>query len=128
LKIRKVAPQNLTEDEVKKCKSLSLRSKGEMSKSLTQLIKDDSHKGMCYLIKNNKKLIAWALVYFHKENDKTYAHFYVRKSERRNGFGKKLAKKVKKDYKNPVGAKGDSVSESFFKNVNYETIDVSEEK
>ena len=124
--VKRIAPKNLTEKQFKNCKNLSLRSNGEMSHNLGKTRRYTWIESMCYLIEDKEKLLAWALVYYHKESDKTYAHFYVRLSERKKGFGKKLSKEVKKDYQKPTGAVHSKESRLFFSKVNYETVNLNE--
>jgi GNAT superfamily N-acetyltransferase len=127
LKIIKIKPEDLTEQQFKNCKSLSYRSKGNMSHDLGKARRYDWVESMCYLIEDNNKLLAWSFVHYDKESKKNYVNFYTRKTERGKGLGKKLAEKMRADYgDNLIGGKFDNQSKIFFQKINYKTINLME--
>lgn len=116
VKLRKLYAKNLNNEDAKKCYSLTYRNKGQMSNKLTISRKHTDLSAKCYMLEENKKLLAWAIV-FNKEE----VHLYVRKSERRKGLGTRLINCIEKDY-NPKTLsveKHDSVSDKFFSNTKY---------
>jgi hypothetical protein len=117
-RLRRIKPENLTETDVKKCLSLTYRSDGVMSERMRHSIAyPKSIKSKCYIIQNNDKILGWALVYNSKE-----VHFYIRKSERNKGLGKRLIKEVDKDYNNLICYWHDEMSKSFFEKTNYKIV------
>lgn len=124
-KIKNCEASDLTEEEIKKCKSLSYRGKGHMAKLLwrSKFYSDGSYD--CYLIKDNKeKLLSWALV---AEGE---VHFYTRKTERGKGLATVLANKINSKYKdtNLKSDPHDKIAKKFLSKYNYEEIYTEEDK
>ena len=114
MEIVKKKVKDLTPDEYKKCSSLTLRESGEMQTNLSWYFREDERDSFVYLIKDEAKLLAWALV-FPKYAKEVGAFFYVRKTYRRKGLGRALYKTVEKDFKNKFEIyPHDEVSENFF--------------
>lgn len=113
--LRQVSPQLY-----KKLYSLNFRREGTMQDTLRD--KRHNKKEMVHYILDGTKLIGWSLLF---ENDAgMQCHFYVRKSERRKGYGRRLfhanmryTKRLGKTFK----VLTDKSNRKFFKEVKAKT-------
>jgi hypothetical protein len=117
--IKNCEARSLTDTELKKCKSLSFRSEGHMTKLLLESKYYPEFSYDCYLIMDkNETLLSWALV------AKEEAHFYTRKTYRGRGLASMLAKEINKKYKQEALKSDihDEVSEKFLSKYKYKRI------
>lgn len=115
-KVKKIKPEKMNKSLYKKCVSLCYRQNGLMSLYLHNArFKKTLEKCDCYIIETSKQLLAWAIVYRNE------VHYYTRKTHRRKGLGKKLAKRVHQDYspKDLISGVYDKKSEEFYANFKY---------
>ena len=93
--LEKKIVKNLSREDYNKCYSLNLRDRGQMRYSIDP---DD----VVYMIKDEDgKLLSWALVNRHFRTDNTIwadSMYYTRCECRRQGLGKRLANRIKKDF------------------------------
>jgi GNAT superfamily N-acetyltransferase len=112
----------LTEQEVKQCKSLSMRSYGMMSTSLTSR----AHSATVVLVRDGERLIGWCLGWPADPMNPPRAYFYVRKTHRRRGIGTILMNEITKHYgRRPYVYPHDTRSARFFKN--FDSIESSQD-
>jgi L-amino acid N-acyltransferase YncA len=113
----------LTQQELRQCKSLSLRDNGLMCEDLNDWRQYESRpnrakrKARVIMMKYDDRdsLIGWALI-LPKYKSRGYdAMFYVRHRERGNGYGSLLMDKVKQIDPKPYVFPHDSRSGNFFK-------------
>jgi GNAT superfamily N-acetyltransferase len=109
--------KNLTPDEYSKCKSLNFRSAGDMFYALPAARRNPLAKVI--LIDDNDKLVAWSLLIPYVEPDGSYyeGQFYVRRSYRRRGLGKRLVKKAQQTVDNLRICPHDYRSVAFFASI-----------
>ncbi|KKL67802.1 hypothetical protein LCGC14_2131330 [marine sediment metagenome] len=78
----------------KKLYSLNHRDNGSMQDTLRdERSGRTGSKGIVHYILDGEKLIGWSLLYddaYGKNKSDLYCHFYIRKSERRKGYGSQL--------------------------------------
>lgn len=112
---------DLTPQEMKQCRSLSLRKQGLMCEDLRDWKEYESTKGnlrrktKIWMVKdNNGRLLAWALL-TPAQRSGYDAQFYTRKSERGKGYGTLLMAQVLKVTKKPHVFPHSKESGEFFK-------------
>ena len=123
-KVKKVKPEKMSKELYKKCVSLCYRKNGLMSLYLSNAkFKKTNENSDCYVIQNENKLLAWAIVYRNE------VHYYTRKTHRRKGLAKKLADQIHKDYseKELISGIYDKKSEKFYANFKYKRINFEDE-
>lgn len=115
--IRKTS--ELTPKEYKACYSLNFRSAGLMRGKLYYGYNFPVDNEYTFMIWNasKTKLIAWALSFPMENRNKQMVYFYTRAKYRRQGYGKALAKVVKKHVKRRVVDAHDEQAQMFFKSV-----------
>ena len=115
---------DLTVEEIRQCKSLSLRHNGLMSEDLRDWKEYESgphakrtrRKTRIWLIKDNDdRLLAWAMCTPRYKLTGYDAQFYTRVSERGKGYGSLLMQKVLEYTPNPNVFPHDRTSGDFFK-------------
>lgn len=113
---------DLTPEEERKCRSLSLRAQGLMCEDLTDWKKYESTEGRLrrktkvWMIWEDDTLLAWALLTPAPPGRSGYdAQFYTRKSERGKGYGTILMNKVLEVCKSPHVFPHSPESGGFFK-------------
>ena len=80
----------------KKMYSLNLRDEGSMQGKLSgqyqwrQCRVEGEKETIVHYILDGTKLIGWALLFYNYFERKMYCQLYVRKNERRKGYGKRL--------------------------------------
>lgn len=121
-KLIRTSAQEMDDEDYEKCMSLNYRHNGDMRIMLPRC-RDHELEAPVYLIKDidSDILIGWAIVVQRGYYDKWLeAQFYVRRCYRRLGYGRRLARAVKKDFKGtiPIEVLGhDDLSVKFFKSV-----------
>lgn len=107
--------RELTESEYNACYQLNLRGAGLMQARLV-----DCHRyggTAIMLVKDDGNLLAWSLVFAWNLNEDLYgAYFYTRLSERRKGYGRRLAAEVEKHFPNIIVWPSDTRGKDFFSN------------
>ncbi|QJD50904.1 acetyltransferase [Streptomyces phage Bmoc] len=105
----------LTPQEYRKCYSLNLRWGGYMQEELMFARRGQRNKASAVMIfDENERLIAWSLVY-EKSEGQMVAHYYTRRTCRRQGFGDKLMKQVQRIAPKPTVVPGEDImSQRFF--------------
>lgn len=114
---------DLTYEEERKCRSLSLRANGLMCEDLTDWKHYESKIGkmrrktrIWMILDDNDRLLSWALLTPAPPTRSGYdAQFYTRKSERGKGYGSILMDKVLVITKNPHVFPHSHESGYFFK-------------
>lgn len=82
--LRQVSPQRY-----KQLHSLNFRKwGGTMQANLAEWRREK--RGMVHYILDGTRLIGWSLLFYCSLDDSNWCHLYVRKSERRKGYGKQL--------------------------------------
>jgi hypothetical protein len=122
-KIKNCEASELTKEEIKKCRSLSLRKEGHMNKLLWESKYYPKKSYDCFLMFQHNKLLAWAIV----ANEEV--HYYTRKSERRKGLAKTLALKIHKKYNenNLKAGFHNELSKKFLQNYKYKELYTQEQ-
>lgn len=120
MKIVEKLVTEMTGQELRQCRSLTLRAGGLMSETLTEERHREHNprmrrKSRVWMIKDdNERLLAWSLII--PMEDRGYeAQFYTRKTERRKGYGARLMAEVLKYDKRPYVFPHDKTSGDFFK-------------
>lgn len=105
----------LTPQEYRKCYSLNLRWGGYMQEELMFARRGQRNKASAVMIfDEEERLIAWSLVY-EKSEGQMVAHYYTRRTCRRQGFGDKLMKQVQRIAPKPTVVPGEDImSQRFF--------------
>lgn len=88
--------KDLTKEERFKCQSLSLRSEGEMCQMLAYALRREYWLSKVLMLMQDQKLLAWAHV-FSFEDELPSAHFYVRRTHRRQGLATMLMQTLLND-------------------------------
>lgn len=107
--------RNLDSNELRQCYGLTLRNDGDMMYMLKSCRRSSKQKTHTYLLKEDgKRILAWAIV-FDTELEPS-AYFYVRKPYRQRGLGKRLIKRILREWPGVVVYPHDEPSEAFFSN------------
>jgi GNAT superfamily N-acetyltransferase len=109
--------RNLTPDEYKKCKNLNFREGGHMMYDLPWAKKKHPDRARVVMIKDeSNRLLAWCLAYpgADKYEGEFITQYYTRVKFRRQGYGDRLIKHIKKHTKYPVVLPHDRASRNFF--------------
>lgn len=107
--------RSLTPDEYSRCRSLNLRWGGYMQEELGFARKGQrgSAKAVMIVESDTDRLIAWSLLL--PKDEQTIAHYYTRRSCRRQGYGDRLMKKVQTLAPKPIVVPGEDImSQRFF--------------
>ncbi|QRI46140.1 acetyltransferase [Streptomyces phage Cursive] len=107
--------RNLTPEEYRKCRSLNLRWGGYMQEELMFARRGERGDAKAVLITESgtDRLIAWSLLL--PKDGQMIAHYYTRRSCRRQGFGDRLMKSVQKVAPKPIVVPGEDImSQRFF--------------
>ncbi len=96
---------DLTDKEFKQCYRLNLGKRGEMRDELlnqyyTPIKSKKTAKAV--MLKQEDKMIGWAIVFPLPKTKGYAAHFYVRSSHRRRGYGTMLLNKVAEYDSKPI--------------------------
>lgn len=107
--------RNLTDKEYRQCKSLNFRYNGCMMYDLP-MARQKYPTARVVMIKNAETdtLLAWCLAYPNHEG-KHVTQYYVRVKFRRQGFGDRLMRNVRKFEPSPVVMPHDGPSRGFFR-------------
>lgn len=123
--------QDMTAKEYAQCRSLNMRSKGMMRRTLVWLrtgkrtvqgwetLYDDTvSNGVAFMLMEDDVLLGWVLGFtsgLHINDQTRHAHFYIRHQARRRGYGKTLYNAVMKDYPGSTTHPWDTRSRRFFR-------------
>lgn len=107
--------RELTPKEYRKCYSLNLRWGGYMQEELMFARRGQRNRASAVMIfDESERLIAWSLVY-EKFEGQMVAHYYTRRTCRRQGFGDRLMKQVQRIAPKPTVVPGEDImSQRFF--------------
>jgi len=115
--VRRVSPQIY-----RKLYSLNHRDEGIMQDTLRYERSGSGglKKGIVHYILDGERLIGWSLLFYDNNDDGWHCHIYIRKSERRKGYGSQLflactkyTRRLNKTFRTSSG----SDNKEFFKKV-----------
>lgn len=122
--VRSKLVKNLTPQEYADCCSLSWRHRGSMMPTLMDIRNgndyakrfEDGVAGRVFFVCDDDKLLGWSLL-FTDWYGNPMVFYYVRKANRRQGIGTRLARAVQRHHSTAHGVPHDSVSTSFFEHI-----------
>lgn len=97
MKIITIPVQELSDSDYWKCHSLNARQAGQMRGALVRARRDNLNAKIS-LAKEKDLLIGWAFAYKAPGIRYPFAHFYVRKTHRKNGVGRILMGEMLNNY------------------------------
>jgi hypothetical protein len=105
--------KELQSSEYQACYGLNLRDKGLMRDRLVEC--RHTRQGYVVMLFENDVLLSWALVWaYDLAKDQWGAYFYTRESQRRKGYGSKVAGTVKENWTNITSWPSDDIGYKFF--------------